>query len=350
MLIKTAEDQTPRLTELQRLVASTTGAESKRHLKEFNIRKAGIKGEAESAYLINFDFEKTANWAVIHDLRLEHGSRVAQVDHLLINRWLECYVLESKHFNAGIKITEAGEFMRWNAYKRTYEGMASPLEQNQRHTAVIGDVMRTLRLPVRFGRAIEFSFQTFVLVSPSARIDRPKNFDSSRVVKADQLRTVIKRDIDSENGLLMLMRTAARIVSAETLHDVAKQLARKHKPLSSEVRKPSQMAAPIQSPPVVAAHKVAESPAPIYQALPTAHKESVLDGPVCKACSKTEGAIQYSKFGYYFHCAGCEANTSIKFQCQPGHKPRLRKRGDHFHRVCADCGTEALYFLNRATA
>jgi hypothetical protein len=45
-------------------------------------------------------------------LRLEHNGRTAQIDHLLINRWMECYVLESKHFNAGLKITEDGEFMR----------------------------------------------------------------------------------------------------------------------------------------------------------------------------------------------------------------------------------------------
>ena len=32
---------------------------------------------------------------VLHDLRLEHGNQVAQIDHLLINRWMECYVLET---------------------------------------------------------------------------------------------------------------------------------------------------------------------------------------------------------------------------------------------------------------
>lgn len=350
MLIKTADDQTPRLAELQRLVESTTGAESKRHLKELSVRRAGIKGEAESAYLIDFHFKDTPNWAVIHDLRLEHGSRVAQVDHLLINRWLECYVLESKHFNAGVKITESGEFMRLNDYKRTYEGMPSPLEQNSRHIAVLGEVMRTLRLPVRFGRAINFSFQSMVLVSPGARIDRPKNFDSSRVVKADQLRQAIKRDVDDENAFLGIMRTAARIVSSETLIDVAKQLARRHKPLAKVAPRTIEPAAPIEPPRARPAQRVAEQPAPMYQATQPANQRQSVDGPVCKACGKTDGAIQYSKFGYYFHCAGCEANTSIKFHCQPGHAPRLRKQGANFHRVCADCGTEELYFRNAVTA
>jgi hypothetical protein len=108
-----------------------------------------IKGEAESAYLINFYYEASPNWAVIHDLRLERNGRTAQIDHLLINRWLECYVLESKHFHAGIKITEEGEFMRWNDYKHTYEGMPSPLLQNERHITVLRDVVNTLTAPAQ---------------------------------------------------------------------------------------------------------------------------------------------------------------------------------------------------------
>src|SRR3546814_954592 len=68
---------------------------------------AGQTGERDSAYLIDFDYASSPNWAVIHDLRLEHGSRTAQIDHLLINRWMDVYVLETKHFHAGIKIGRA---------------------------------------------------------------------------------------------------------------------------------------------------------------------------------------------------------------------------------------------------
>src|SRR3546814_12221508 len=90
---------------------------------------------------------------LIHDLRLEHGSRTAQIDHLLINRWMDVYVLETKHFHAGIKITEDGEFLRWNNYQKTYEGMASPLEQNERHIQVLKDV-RADRKSVGKGKSV----------------------------------------------------------------------------------------------------------------------------------------------------------------------------------------------------
>ncbi|MEO6800085.1 MAG: nuclease-related domain-containing protein [Rhodanobacter sp.] len=143
---------------------------------------------------------------------LEHNGRTAQIDHLLINRWLRCCVLESKHFNAGIKITEDGGFMRWIDYKYTFEGMPSPLLQNERHVAVLRDVMSTLERPTRLGLRITFSFHTFVLVAPSARIDRPKKFDASRVIKADQIKERIWRDIDGENASIGIMKTAAKIV------------------------------------------------------------------------------------------------------------------------------------------
>lgn len=173
MLIKSADDQSAAIQELERIAAGK-GPEAKRAAEGLRKRKAGIKGESESAYLIDFEFEDARNWAVIHDLRIEHKGRVAQIDHLLINRWMDVYVLESKHFRSGVKITDDGEFLRWNEFRRTYEGMPSPLMQNERHIAVLRDVMATIDMPVRLGMRIPPTFQTFVLVAPSARIDRPQ--------------------------------------------------------------------------------------------------------------------------------------------------------------------------------
>src|SRR3546814_3580528 len=75
--------------ELQALEqrAAGNGPDAARAAKELRNRRAGLKGERDSAYLIDFDYASSPNWAVIHDLRLEHGGRTAQIDHLLINRW-----------------------------------------------------------------------------------------------------------------------------------------------------------------------------------------------------------------------------------------------------------------------
>lgn len=343
MLIKQADDQSSLLGSLERAAAGS-GSDAKRAAEELRIRRAGFKGESESAYLIDFDFAKAPNWAVIHDLRLEHDGRVAQIDHLLINRWMDIYVLESKHFHAGLKITEQGEFLRYDSYKRTYLGMPSPLQQNDRHIAVLRDVVGRIELPLRLVLRIAPTFHSLVLVAPKARIDRPKRFDASRVIKADQLKPRIWQDIDGENPLLGLVKTAAKIVSSDTVEFVARQLVAQHRPLSH--------AAPAAAPKPPAARTVRRDArdrieptiAPARVAVRPTKKTPA--GPACKACGSPEGEILYGKFGYYFKCKGCGTNTAIRFTCQPGHKPRLRKDGHAFYRECADCSSSTLFHRN----
>ncbi|MEO8998088.1 MAG: nuclease-related domain-containing protein [Rhodanobacter sp.] len=349
MLIKKSDDRSEELAQLERLAKFSTGDAAKYAAKDLAIRKAGFKGEAESAYLIDFDFADSVNWAVIHDLRLEYKGRTAQIDHLLINRWMECYVLETKHFRDGVKITEDGEFMRWNRFKHTFEGMPSPLEQNDRHIAVLRDAMKAIDLPTRLGMRIQLSFQSLILVSPTARIDRPKKFDASRVIKADQLRARISRDIDNENAFIGIVMTAAKIVSADTVRDVAKQLAKLHRPVkSTEPMSVLAASASISSVTPIRSAKIAEPPVTTYRTVVSATPVTLSSstGSRCKDCQGVDGSIQYGKYGYYFQCTKCSANTAIKFTCQAGHKPRLRKAGTKFYRECAECSTSEIYFIN----
>lgn len=335
MLIKQADDQSQVIQKLEQLAAGS-GQEAKRAAEDLRKRNAGIKGESESAYLIDFIYGSSPNWAVIHDLRLEHAGRVAQIDHLLINRWMDVYVLETKHFKAGLKVTGDGEFLRWNSLRHTYEGMASPLEQNERHIAVLRGVMGGIELPVRLGVRIPPSFHSFVLVSPSARVDRPKEFDASRVIKADQLKSRIWKDIDDENVLLSLLK-AAKIVSSETTEFVARQLAALHRPLHVTVDTPAAPPRPIPpSQPIRS--RIEPTSAPAMQ-------QAEIDAPACKQCAGKEGHILFGR-SYYFKCAACETNTPMRPTCKPGHNPRLRKQKNEFFRECPECNTSRLYHRN----
>lgn len=348
MLIKEADDLSAQLEALEQL-AKGKGPKARQAAEDLRRRKAGVRGERNSAYLIGFEYERSPNWAVIHDLRLEHGGRVAQIDHVLINRWMDVYVLETKQVHAGIKITEEGEFLRWNKYRRTYEGMASPLEQNERHIQVLKEVMAGIELPTRLGVRIPPVFQSFVLIAPDARIDRPRKFDTSRVIKADQLKKAIWRDIDNENGLIGIVRFAAKIVSSETVEFVARQLAELHQPLSS-----SSSASPAVPVEASASTKPARErrrriePTMDAATIPAASKQP--PKPVCKNCGGSSGEISYGRYGYYFKCGACAVNTAMRFTCQPGHKPRLRKDKQRFYRDCEQCGSSDLFHTNAAGA
>ena len=231
MLIKSSDDRTTDVMELNRLLQFQISAKQ-RFLIEREIKciGSGVRGEDSSAYYINFRYRDNPNWAVIHDLRLELNGFVAQIDHLLINRCLDVYVLESKNYYYGIKISPEGEFLTWNG--KSYIGIESPIEQNKRHISLLEKVV-TQRglLPTRLGITIPAAYHNYVLVAPNSRIDRPAagNFDTSIVIKADALIETIGKRVDAM-GVVNSMATAVKVVSTETLEAFAQSLARLHRP------------------------------------------------------------------------------------------------------------------------
>jgi len=200
----------------------------KRKLKAM---RRGIYGEKDAAYYIDFYFGNSKNWAVIHDLRLEHKGQVAQIDHLLINRFFDMYVLESKNYSSKLKISPGGEFQVYNG--KEYIGIPSPIEQNKRHIHLLDLFLKSNNiLPKRMRISIRPRFKNIILVSPKPIITRPseKKFDTSSVIKADTLRTKIDRDLGKGNPLADLA-TISKICSPSTLKETAKKLAAFHKPL-----------------------------------------------------------------------------------------------------------------------
>ena len=142
MLIKEKDPADKAIQQLETILQipglpKETYAKVEKELKTLN---AGNRGEADSAYFIDFHYRNSQNWAIIHDLRVEYGGNVAQIDHLMINRFLEFYVLETKKYAYGLKIDEHGEFVYWDGYR--YHAMESPIEQNRRHVVVLGQILQ----------------------------------------------------------------------------------------------------------------------------------------------------------------------------------------------------------------
>lgn len=351
MIIKSADDKQSAVTNLENLMQrpDLTGAQRQVIDKELKIMRAGIKGETESAYLIDFDFKASQNTAVIHDLRLEIGGRVAQIDHLLVHRTMNIYVLETKHFNSGMKITDDGEFLRWNDYKKTFEGMASPLEQNNRHIEVLKDAFATIDMPTRMGVRISPSFESFVLVSSSARIDRSKQFDSSRIIKADVLRKSMDKLFDNES-ILTTIGSMARFVAADTVKDIAEKLCRLHRPI--EVNYLGKFGlnevAVVMTTAITPAATPAPRPADTGTAEVSVSPESRPDtAHACRVCGSGDLIAQAGKFGYYFKCRPCGGNTPIKIDCGiAGHREKIRKDGSRFYRECVECKTSSIFHEN----
>lgn len=237
MLIKKADDREADIAALKALrdrpdLDSWTRERADQELRRL---QAGGKGERESAYEIEFLLGANRNRATIHDLRIEVEGRVAQIDHLIIDRLLGITVCESKHFAEGVRIDELGE---WTSYRgRDEYGIASPIEQNRKHIEVLKDLFDRgmVQLPSRLGLA-KPRFSSLILISPNARIDRPKGQAAKRVegldtvIKTDRLRATLDRQWAALGRGLEL----GNAVSATTLERVARDLAALHRPIKRD--------------------------------------------------------------------------------------------------------------------
>lgn len=234
MKIKSACDRQDDLATLQRLLEHPQASERQRSQIQLEIRmlRAGLRGEAETAYELDFHLRDSKNWAVLHDLRLEHAGRVAQIDHLLINRFLECWVCESKHFSEGVAVNVQGEFTAF--FNGRPRGVPSPLAQNERHIDVLEALMNSpsFRLPTRLGMTLRPSFLSLIVVSKGARIQRPTPVPPAfrGILKADQVWQHIQRDAE-ETGFFLAVDSLSKLIGSDTLRELAERLAKQHRPI-----------------------------------------------------------------------------------------------------------------------
>lgn len=191
---------------------------------------SGNQGEKDSAYFIDFYYKNSPNWAIIHDLRIEHNGLVAQIDHILINRFLDFYILETKHYARSIKITEHGEFLV--SFQKSYRAIESPIEQNKRHIKVLKTLLQGEEiLPKRLGIPLQPHFLAYVLVSPKSRVIRPKakDFKTDAVIKSDEFYKQTRDNLNNES-ILTTLGSITKIISSESLQQIAKNLVSYHRP------------------------------------------------------------------------------------------------------------------------
>lgn len=235
MIIKPLSNKNADIKILTQLLDHPDACEKKKKDIKLQLKKiqSGIKGEKEAAYEIDFYFGKSKNWAVIHDLRIDFDGLQAQIDHMMIDRCLNIYLIESKHFASGIAINEHDEFVAFYGNKPI--GIPSPIEQGKKHKRVIEHCINNglFSLPKRIGMNIKPSIKNFILVSKNARVERNKNSKAeiNNIIKADQFNTHINKISDSEsfiNNLKQLSKT----VSRETLKQMAENIVMNHTPIN----------------------------------------------------------------------------------------------------------------------
>ena len=234
MLLKSADTKEGVVSILTNLLNHPSVPEGKKQLIDRELRNiaTGIKTEKEAAYEIDFHFGATKNLMVIHDLRIEVNGRVAQIDHLLINRLCQVYVLETKTFGSGLSINDKGEFS--TTYDGRRYGIPSPIEQNARHISVLRDAFKSIGMPKRLGVSIQPSFLPVVLVSQNAVIERPnsKKSEIDSVIKLDQFFSWFNKEIDQTKPFEIF--NIVKFCKSETIQNLAEKLLSLDRPIRTD--------------------------------------------------------------------------------------------------------------------
>lgn len=229
MLLKSADDKSKRLALLEELQRSQLLDQTqKKWLRDELMRLTkGIQGERESAHYLDSYFKDGVNHVVLHDLRFVVDGEVAQIDHLIINRLIGIYLLETKNYSGNLVINEHGEFTA--EYGDARFGIPSPIEQSLRHERILSKLLKKLEIGGRTKK--EGEFYHVVMLHPKATIERPpiKDFDTSNVIKADQFPTWHKRFVD-KIGVGTVVKGVLNMRSLDTITEWGEKLMRQHRP------------------------------------------------------------------------------------------------------------------------
>ncbi len=229
MLLKSKDDISPTIAALEVLLArkDVRGKQRQRIEEEIDQVRAGAWGEKDAAYHIDFKLKDTKNWVVIHDLRLEHDGRVAQIDHLLIGRMFDIFVVESKNLKTAVRVNGDGEFEVKTRYG--WKGMSSPVEQNKRHIQVLSGLISDEKLtPTRLGMQIRPTFHNWVLIAPECNLVKGDSKEAT-ILKMDMFDKGMEQRIN--DAPLSEMFSLAKICSQETIMAFAEKLVSFHKPI-----------------------------------------------------------------------------------------------------------------------
>lgn len=230
MIIKTSDERARDMAVLDGFLMrpDLTEVQRKKVEREQVRLRSGLKGEREATFHIDSHYGNSKNYAVIHDLRLEHNGQVAQIDHLVIGRFLEFFVCETKYWSRGVSINKYGEFTAIYGDKRI--GVPSPIAQNERHIRVLKgliDAGKILR-PTRFGVKMPIGLTPVTLVSTGAVIGRTCDKAFSQVIKADQFYQHTQAHFDTRTKV----RCIGKYISEAAMRKLAQSIADLHKPIT----------------------------------------------------------------------------------------------------------------------
>lgn len=209
-------------------------------------QRAGDEAEKQMAFYLRRAFADNPNVHIFNNLRLEHGSEVAQIDHLIFHR-SGFIIVESKSVTSSIRINDRQEWARqWNG---RWSGMPSPVLQAKRQADLLRTLLQAhkvdLRNKILFGLKqggfTGFIIDVVVAISDSGVIQHRGKLTEVR--KADQIPDLVKELMASHSRAASLLSKESRkdemgfTLSPEEFTRISAFLRTRHRERQPEARR-----------------------------------------------------------------------------------------------------------------
>ena len=228
MILKQADDKQADIDILHNLAGQASSTRQRTDVQsEIDNIVAGMRGEQDASYYLDQEFRHREDAIVIHDLRIEEESDVAQIDHLVISRRRQAFVLETKALKATISCNDAGE---WEAvYGRDRYPIASPLEQCKRHAAVLRRWLGRRETALR-------EVIPVVLVAPTTKLgQRASAHDDPDIVKSDLFPRWYEQKTSA--SATHVVQKGHEVMSEDELAGIGFRLIKAHTPIQFDWRR-----------------------------------------------------------------------------------------------------------------
>jgi len=230
MIIKNKDNNQDSIDYLSDLLERDFSDEKKSLIeRELKSLYSGSSDESTAAYFLDAEFKYSKNWHLLHDLSLEYAGEVVKIDHLLIGRAMDIFVIDSKNYNYDVSISEDGDFNYF--YKNEPYSISSPIEKNKRLIKLLDNfLLENELLPKRLGMTLNPAYKNIVLLSPDSTLTKPVKglYDCSAVMKTEKFLERFPAELDSDSSLDE-MTSLAKVVSQDSLQRFAEKIVLHHK-------------------------------------------------------------------------------------------------------------------------
>jgi hypothetical protein len=227
MLIKPVDDLAPHIEALQHLLERANDEQA----RQIRARILALEGRLAAAAELDRQLADSDQAVVIHDLRLEMQGTSTHFDHVVINRRMEAFVLDSRFFNTGVRVEAEERFFHVDEEMGGAPlEIIDPLTNLAERVHALANAVLYLSWPHRLGVRLIPQVHGRIVVGPDAHVHLAGEHNPRGQVTwlEDVLEHGLRGKPGQGGGRLAMWRAMASTVTLGTLQGCAEALAGRH--------------------------------------------------------------------------------------------------------------------------